>query len=293
MAEETIIAWTDRTANFWMGCAKVSEGCRHCYAETLTTNRMGLHVWGDSAPRQLAKGIWQHVRDWQRAAAPGDTPGNYGYALSDAPRPTATDVRVGRLAFTPHLVFTGSLMDWAEDRADLVDVRQRMWDVIRSSPHLWFQMLTKRPENIRHLLPPDWGPHGYENVWLCTTIEDNRVKVRADHLRQVPARVHFISYEPAIGPLDEVDLTGIEWVICGGESGPGYRPLDMRWARDVRDRCVRDGRAFFMKQGAGWRTEMYPFLVEEDGSRWAWKQYPGKLDPPVRIAEGSQMEKRR
>ncbi len=283
MAEETIIAWTDHTFNPWMGCQKVSEGCKHCYAETLTKNRMGLKLWGPTAKRQLAKSAWANARSWNRQAARG-VPGNYG------PLPD------GR---TPHLTFTGSLMDWAEARADLVPFREQMWQTIRESEHLWFQLLTKRPENIPNCLPPDWG-RGYPNVWLGTTIEDNRVAWRARALTAVPAVVHFISYEPAIGPADEVDLDGIEWVICGGESGPGYRHFDMQWARDIRDRCVAGQRrpgpaprfdvhapqvgadpvAFFMKQGAGWRTELDPFLVEEDGTRWAWKQYPRTPDLP-------------
>ena len=268
MATETLIAWTDSTFNAWMGCAKVSAGCAKCYAENLTKNRMGLTLWGHDAPRQETKGPWQNVRKWEREAARGDMPGHYGII--------AGPVR------TPHLVFLGSLMDWAEDRRALDPLRVKMWDLIRECPHLWFQMLTKRPENIARFLPSDWGD-GYANVWLGTTIEDNRVKDRADHLRVIPARVHFISYEPAIGPIDRVDLSGIEWVICGGESGPGYRQIDMKWARDVRDRCVADGIAFFMKQDAAYRTEINPFLVEADGARWAWKQYPGKFDAPVRI----------
>lgn len=281
MAQETKISWTDHTFNPWLGCTKVSDGCRNCYAETLSKNRMGLALWGPTAPRQLTKSPWQKVRSWERTAALGTTPGHYGDAVLGASTPTAATEGLDGVSFTPHLVFTGSMMDWAEDRPDLVPFRERMWDVIRQSPHLWFQLLTKRPENIGRFLPDDWGPNGYANVWHGTTIEDNRVKGRADDLRRNPARVHFISYEPAIGPADEVDLEGIEWVICGGESGSGYRAFDMVWARHMRDRCVERGIAFFMKQDAAFRTETNPVLVEADGSAFAWKQYPGKLDPPV------------
>jgi protein gp37 len=274
VADETLIAWTDHTFNAWMGCTRVSEGCRHCYAETLTTNRMGLKLWGVQAPRQVTKTPWQNVRQWEKLAASGQ-PGNYG--INDH------GFAGGRVR-TPHLVFTGSLMDWAEDRQDLVAPRARMWEAIRNSPHLWFQMLTKRPENIAKMLPSDWGSTGYANVWLGTTIEDNRVKDRARHLTEVPAVVHFISNEPAIGPSNEIPLDGIEWVITGGESGPGYRPMDMQWARHMRDRCAERGIAFFMKQDAAHRTEIRPFLVERDGSQWAYKQYPGRLTPPERMA---------
>jgi len=254
---------------------------------------MGLRVWGVDAPRQPAKGIWSKVPQWERDAARGVV-GNYGYAVSDSLTPLAMDpIHDGAVSdllrahkvWTPHLVFTGSLMDWAEDRPDLVPLRERLWQVIRECPHLWFQLLTKRPENIGKFLPPDWGPNGFGNVWLGTTIEDNRVKVRAQHLTSNPARVHFISYEPAIGPLDEVDLTHIEWLIFGGESGPGYRKHDPQWARDIRDRCVAAGIAYFHKQDSAMRTETNPFLVEVDGTKWAWKQYPGKLVPPVQICD--------
>ena len=295
MAEETLIAWTDATLNLWMGCTKVSEGCRNCYAEVLTKNRMGLHQWGPDAQRQITKTPWDNARRWEREAAKGDAPGHYGHAYRNALTPIVArgcdlavcdrsrNVGTAFDVFTPRLVFLGSLMDWAEDRRDLDPIRVRMWELIRNSPHLWFQMLTKRPENIGKFLPPDWGPHGYENVWLGTTIEDNRVADRARHLTSNPARVHFVSYEPAIGPLDQLNLDGIEWVIFGGESGPGFRKHDEQWARDMRDRCVERGIAYFHKQDSAMRTETNPWLVEPDGSKWAWKQYPGKLDPPVRM----------
>lgn len=218
-----------------MGCTKISEGCRNCYAATLTKNRMGLDLWGKSAPRQVTKSPWQNVRAWNNQA---------------------------QLDGTVRRVFCGSLMDWAEDRKDLQEPRQRMWDVIRSSPWLVFQMLTKRPENIGKFLPDDWGKNGYDNVWLGTTIEDNRVAHRAAHLIANPAPVHFVSYEPAIGPLDKLNLAHIEWVIYGGESGPGHRPEDKQWARDMHGRCSAAGVAFFHKQSAGHRTEMG---IELDG----------------------------
>lgn len=241
MSDTTIIAWTDHTANFWMGCTKVSEGCRFCYAETLTKNRMGLHLWGDSAPRQVTKAAWQSVPKWDRESAKG-TPGVRGAGL-------------------PHLVFTGSLMDWAEGRDDLIEPRKAMWQVIRECRHLHFQMLTKRPENIAEYLPDDWG-NGYPNVWIGTTIEDNRVAHRANYLREIAAVVRFVSYEPAIGPLDQLNLDGIDWVIYGGESGPGHRKEDKQWARDMHARCGEAEVAFFHKQSAGHRTEMG---IELDG----------------------------
>lgn len=237
MSDQTLIGWTDHTANFWMGCQKVSAGCKECYAEKLTRNRMGLHVWGPASttPRQSVKSIYANVRKWNRQAE-----------------------KRGQIA----RAFLGSLMDWAEDHPALPPLREQMWESIRSAPWLHFQMLTKRPERIRDLLPNDWGAYGYPNVWLGTSIEDMRVAARADALRDIPAVIRFISYEPALGPLNELDLTGIDWVIYGGESGPGHRPEDKQWARDMHARCSRSGVAFFHKQSAGYRTEMG---IELDG----------------------------
>lgn len=243
MADETLIAWTDHTANFWMGCQKVSDGCKNCYAETLTTNRMGLRLWGPpkTTRRQATKNVYPNVARWNREAM--QVPGVLG--------PGA-----------PHLVFVGSLMDWAEDHPDAEAIRPRIWDTIRASPNLHFQMLTKRPERIRALLPNDWGAHGYPNVWLGTSIEDMRVADRADHLRDIPAVVRFVSYEPALGPLDALDLTGLDWIIYGGESGPGYRHHDLAWPRAMRVKCAEAGVAFFFKQSSAPRTEMG---IELDG----------------------------
>jgi len=240
--KETIIAWTDHTFNPWMGCTKVSAGCAHCYAETLTKNRMGLSLWGANASRQVTKGPWANVKSWEKKSKKAD-PGILG---------------VGK----PHLVFTGSLMDWAEGRLELDDVRSKMWDLIRVSPNLHFQLLTKRPENIVKYLPKDWGDEGYPNVWLGTSVEDMRVANRVDILREIPADVRFISYEPALGSLNDIDLSGIDWVIFGGESGSGYREADLEWAREMDVKCQDLNIAYFFKQSSAYRTEQG---IELDG----------------------------
>lgn len=242
MSQQTIIAWTDHTFNAWMGCTRVSEGCRYCYAADLTKNRMGLNLWGKTAPRQITKSPWKNLWHWNLKA---------------------------RSEGVVRKVFCGSLMDWAEDRQDLTEPRARMWKAIRSCESLIFQMLTKRPQNIKKFLPEDWGEEGYPNVWLGCTIEDNRVADRAAALIENPAPIHYVSYEPAIGPLDQLDLTHIEWVIYGGESGQKRRPEDKQWARDMHKRCSDRGIAFFHKQSAGIRTEMG---IELDGQ--IVREYP-------------------
>lgn len=239
MADETIIAWTDATFNPWMGCSKVSDGCKHCYAETLTKNRMGLSLWGPSGERQVTK-TWGNPRRWDRAAL----------AAGESAR-----------------VFCASLCDVFEDHPTANATRPALWDLVRACPHLDWQILTKRPQRIVECLPADWGD-GWPHVWLGTSIEDMRVAERAEHLRRVPAAVRFVSYEPALGPLDDLDLRGIDWVIYGGESGPGYRPHDLAWPRVMRDRAAREGWAFFYKQSAAFRTEVGTTLDGETVRKW-------------------------
>lgn len=235
MENKTLIAWTDLTANFWMGCQKISDGCAHCYAADLTRNRMGLDLWGppETTERQSVKNVFSKIRAQAKLAA-------------------TTDGVMG--AGKPHLVFVGSLMDWAEDHPDADRLRPIIWDTIRAYPELHFQLLTKRANRIEQCLPSDWG-EGYPNVWLGTSIEDMRVAWRADFLRRIPAVVRFVSYEPALGSLNDLDLAGIDWVIYGGESGAKYRQEDKQWARDMYAKCQLADVAFFHKQSAARFTE--------------------------------------
>lgn len=224
MSDTTTISWCDHTFNPWIGCTKVSEGCRFCYAEQFATKRMGLKVWGPGADRHTTK-TWVQVPRWNRAAM----------AAGERRR-----------------VFCASLADVFEDHTTANQLRPKLWDLIRCCDSLDWLLLTKRPGNITAMLPGDWGD-GWPQVWIGATVEDARVAHRLDALRSIPAAVRFVSYEPALGPLHDCNLSGIDWVIYGGESGPGYRPDDRVWARAMRDRCQADDRAFFYKQAAGVR----------------------------------------
>ena len=241
MSQETIIAWTDHTFNPWMGCEKVSAGCAHCYAETLTKNRMGLNLWGHDGKRQITKQPWKNVVKWNRDA-------------------NAAGVR--------RKVFCASLCDVFEDHETANATRPALWNIIRECEYLDWQLLTKRPERIAENLPHDWNG-GWNHVWLGTSIEDMRVAKRADFLRHIPAAVRFISYEPALGPLNDLDISGIDWIIYGGESGSGHRAEDKQWARDMHTKCAANGTAFFHKQSAGYKTEMG---IELDGK--IVREYP-------------------
>lgn len=243
MSESTVIAWTDHTFNPWMGCVKVSAGCQNCYAETLTKNRMGLSLWGPASTttRQVTKSPWTNVIQWNNQAKQDGI---------------------------QRKVFCASLCDVFEDHPIANATRPRLWDLIEQCTSLDWQLLTKRPERIEQNLPSNWG-EGWQHVWLGTSVEDMRVAHRVDHLRHIPAVVRFISYEPALGPLNDLDISGIDWIIYGGESGPGHRKEDKQWARDMHAKCSENGTAFFHKQSAGYRTELG---IELDGK--IVRQYP-------------------
>ena len=242
MSENTIIAWTENTFNPWMGCTKISAGCAHCYAERLTRDRMGLTLWGANGKRQVTSDSnWKKPVQWNKQAEKEGT---------------------------RKMTFCASLCDIFEDHPTAIATLPRLWDLIRSTPYLDWQLLTKRPNRIMESLPPDWND-GYANVWLGTSIENMDVAWRADCLREIPSVVRFISYEPALGPLDDLDITGIDWIIYGGESGPNYRAHDPEWPRTMKVKCEKAGVAYFYKQSPAYRTEIGTTL---DGE--SIKQYP-------------------
>jgi protein gp37 len=146
------------------------------------------------------------------------------------------------------LVFTCSWSDWFHAHADAW--RPEAWSTIRRCPNLVFQILTKRPERIQDHLPPDWG-QGYKNVWLGVSVERNDYIWRADVLRSIPAQSRWICAEPLLGPLPDLNLEGINWLVLGGESGPDWRPMDLSWVRELRDKCRSAGVAFYFKQANG------------------------------------------
>ncbi len=163
------------------------------------------------------------------------------------------------------LIFTCSWSDWFIQDAD--NWRDEAWDIIKDSPQHIFQILTKRPERIIQNLPIDWWD-GWENVWIGVSIENQEYIFRKEQLGIIPAQVKFISAEPLLGPIDLKDLSSIDWVITGGESGPGARPMDINWVRSIRDQCEFYGIPFFHKQNGG--TKMI------DGA-WGGRLIDGKI----------------
>ena len=242
MAARTSIAWTNKTFNPWWGCVKVSPACDHCYAEAQAT-RYGHHVWGAGTPRRyFSDKHWAEPLKWHREAM-------------------VSRERV--------LVFCASMADVFDNEVDQSH-RDRLWQLIRETPCLTWQIVTKRIGNAPKMLPADWH-NGYPNVWLCSTVV---TQTEADRdipkLAVVPARIHGLSIEPQ---LELIDLTrfGLDsswWVICGGESGPRARPFLLDWARSLCDQCAGMGVPFFFKQ-TGRLPDGVPIKGKgEDPSQW-------------------------
>ncbi len=229
MSERQQVPVTDYTWNPWRGCTKVSPGCANCYMFR------DQRRYGRDPAQVVRTKTWRDPARWQKQAeAAGRT----------------------------DLVFTCSWSDWFHEAADAW--RAEAWEVVLKCPNLVFQILTKRPERMRDHLPPDWG-RGYENVWLGVSVERNDYVWRADVLRGVPARRRWVCAEPLLGPLPDLDLRAIDWLVVGGESGPGWRPMDESWVRDLRDRCRSAGVAFYFKQSNGYYPGTDPLL---DGELW-------------------------
>ncbi len=242
--QDSSIEWTHHTFNPWRGCTKVSAGCRNCYAEN-QDRRFGGDHWGAGKPR-MTHGVehWKEPFRWDRRAQ-------------------AKNAR--------HRVFCGSMCD-VFDAEGYSNERVKLWRIVRATPNLDWLLLTKRPENIASMLPVDWGM-GYPNVWLGATVENAEMAaLRVPILQELPAAIRFLSVEPLLEPIDHLPLGGIDWAIVGGESGARARPMQLEWARSIRDQCVAAGVAFFFKQ---WGT----FGLDESGEHLVrlGKKHAGRL----------------
>lgn len=213
MSETTGIQWTEATWNPWMGCEKVSAECDLCYLFR-DMPRFG----GDPSVIRRSKTKFNDPLVWARSGK------------------------------APKLCFTCSWSDWFIGEADAW--RAEAWNIVKHTPMITYQILTKRAGRILSCLPPDWYG-GYPNAWLGVSVGVRATKQRISTLRQVPACVRFVSFEPLLEDLGDLDLTGIDWAIIGGESGAGCRPMGLDWARKLRDQCREQGVAVFVKQLGG------------------------------------------
>jgi len=234
MATRTQIEWTEATWNPVTGCTKVSAGCTHCYAERM-------------AHRLQAMGV-RHYRNGFRVTIHED-------AL-EAP-----------LAWKkPRVVFVNSMSDLFHEEIPVGFVRQTFEVMSEARQHV-FQVLTKRSDRVRDLAPLlPWS----DNVWMGVTVERADYLARIEVLKSTPAAIKFLSLEPLLGPLHSLDLRGIGWVIVGGESGPGARPVKKEWVLEIRDQCVVAGVPFFFKQWGGVRKAKAGRVLEGQ----VWDQMP-------------------
>jgi len=224
MADRSPIEWTQATWNPTTGCDRVSAGCDHCYALTL-------------AGRLKAMGSAKYQADGDpRTSGPG-----FGLTL----HPTA--LQVPRRWRQPRMIFVNSMSDLFHARVPISFVRD-VFAVMADTPRHTYQLLTKRARRLRRLAGSlDWPP----NLWVGVSVENAATLDRVDDLRQVPAAVRFLSCEPLLGPLNDLRLDGIDWVIAGGESGPNTRPVDPEWVRQLRDLTIKEAVPFFFKQWGG------------------------------------------
>jgi protein gp37 len=275
----TIISWATKTLNVVHGCSKpaaipvealpfvdyayderwrrtgTSPECFHCYAETLSNKRGWTpQPWLE---RHEAENVQLHPERFRELARLAVKP-------ITLPRSKRERIFICSMGDTFHRLVPDSFLD-------------DLWGNMISYRHI-YQMLTKRADRIARW-PGPWP----ENIWAGVTCGHPMTKWRLNALRDSGAKVRFISMEPLVESMLPLNLSGIHQVIVGGESGSGYRPMNMKWVREVRDACAEQGVAFFMKQDAAFRTETRCYLVEEDGRCRQYRQFPGELTPAVEV----------
>ncbi|MEE9385168.1 MAG: phage Gp37/Gp68 family protein [Nannocystaceae bacterium] len=250
MAKGSGIEWTECTWNPVTGCTKVSPGCKHCYAERM-------------ARRLQAMGQPNYAK---------------GFELTLQPHMLELPLSWKK----PQTIFVNSMSDLFHKDVPLEYIR-RVFDVMRQAHWHRFQVLTKRAERLARISPKlDWAP----NIWMGVSVETERFRSRIDMLRRTDAHLKFLSFEPLLGPLAELDLRRIDWVIVGGESGPGARPMDPAWVTDLRDQCSDANVPFFFKQWGGRNKKKTGRQLEGR----AWDEMPQTGEAGTRgVPTGSQL----
>jgi protein gp37 len=243
MGMNSAIEWTESTWNPLTGCTKISEGCRNCYAERMARRlkAMGQPNYVNGFQLTLHEHALQAPLTWKR----------------------------------PQMVFVNSMSDLFHEDVPFEFIT-RVFGVMGRCPAHTFQVLTKRSPRLMEFSSSLRWP---ENVWMGVTLESDAYSFRVDHLRQAGARVKFLSIEPMLGPIRKLDLTGIDWVIVGGESGPKARPMSLDWVRDIRDHCLISEVPFFFKQWGGTNKKKAGRLL--DGR--TWDETPRKRTSLTRI----------
>jgi protein gp37 len=234
MSENSNINWTDATWNPVTGCTKVSAGCKHCYAEKMARRLrgMGQEKYANGFEVTLHPEVLEKPLMWRK----------------------------------PKRIFVNSMSDLFHDEVPTKFI-QDVFRVMREAKQHQFQVLTKRSEKLAELAPSlTWA----DNIWMGVTIETKKYLYRIEHLLETPAAIKFISFEPLLGSVGIFNPKGIDWVIVGGESGPGARPMKKKWAREVRDKCIVCKVAFFFKQWGGRHKKGASCLLDDR----IWNEYP-------------------
>ena len=239
MASNSAIEWTEATWNPVTGCTKISPGCKNCYAERMA----------------------------HRLKRMGQVRYRNGFAVTLQPSALSEPYRWR----TPKLIFVNSMSDLFHENVPL-EYLLAVFKVMKECPHHQFQILTKRSDRLKLLGSElEWLP----NIWMGVSVENEKYAFRATDLRAIPAFIRFLSIEPLLGPIDNLDLKGIQWVIVGGESGPGARHMKIEWVKRIRDLCRVQNVAFFFKQWGGTCKSKTGRLL--DGKEWNEMPFASRL----------------
>ena len=243
MAQPSEIEWTDATWNPVTGCTKIGPGCDNCYAHRFAERWRGIagHPYEQGFDLRLWPSRLNQPSQWKK----------------------------------PRMIFVNSMSDLFHKRVDRRFI-DRVFDAMESTNWHIYQVLTKRSSLMRSYVRERYGAQAAPNhIWLGTSVEDAAHKRRIDHLRQINSEARFVSFEPLLGPIGPVNLTGIAWAIVGGESGPKARQMAPSWAAELRDECIEAGVAFFFKQWGGTRPKSGGRLL--DGREW--NTFPWQIVP--------------
>jgi protein gp37 len=234
MAQKSTIEWTESTWNPIIGCNKISPGCKFCYAERMAKRlkAMGSLNYDQGFKLSLHEHVLELPLTWKK----------------------------------PQTIFVNSMSDLFHEKVPFSFI-EKMFKVMNKADWHRFQVLTKRSERLLELQSKlSWS----ENIWMGVSVENEDYTYRIDHLRETNAEVKFLSIEPLIGPIKKMDLTDIDWVIVGGESGPGARPMSEEWVLEIRDQCIDSNVPFFFKQWGGVRKKKAGRLIQGR----AWSEMP-------------------
>lgn len=251
---ETQIEWTDSTWNPVAGCSIVTAGCTNCYAMEMAKRleAMGVEKYVGLTRKTGRRTVWNSVVREDKAA-----------------------LTIPHRWRKPRKIFVNSMSDLFHEQVSDAFILE-VWRVMRETPHHNYQILTKRPERMAEQVAAKIG-EVLPNVWLGTSIEDESVVNRIEHLRRVPAAIRFISFEPLIGPVGAVDLHDIHWAIIGGESGKSARPIREEWIDEIYVQCLSAGTAFFFKQWGTWGKDNKKRSKKANGREYrgrTWDEMP-------------------